>query len=114
MNQDMAQLAAFLSTLGGVLNKRQTLKIAPGGIGPSRPAASRFTADGGVSDSEFVRQVMEAAKASGGGMAGPIRPEEGSMMPPAAPQMGAPQQGGMAPEGGGLGSLLAMLGGGGK
>jgi len=108
---DYAQVTAFLMAMGNMAGQRRPVKLAPGGVGTARPSPSKFRAQDGVTDSEFVGQIIQAAQQMGGGSMGLLSTGNGGQaMPPQGP-MQPPQQGQQQPQQqGGPGDLLALLG----
>ena len=105
MNGDYSNLTAFLVSAGNMAQQRRNPKLAPGGVAQSRPSPSKFRAQDGVTDSDFVGQIISAAQQLTGGQQGFLTPQEQPMQQPMQPQV---QQQGQATQPGGL---LAMLGG---
>lgn len=104
-NGDWANLTSFIMTMGNMAQQRRNPQLAPGGVGQMRSAPSKMRQGDGVSDSEFIGQILRAAQSAG--MTGqPLltpgnQGMQGQAGPPQQPQQAQPQQQG----------LLSLLGG---
>lgn len=109
MNGDYSNLTAFLVSAGNMAQQRRNPKLAPGGVAQSRPSPSKFRAQDGVTDSDFVGQIISAAQQLTGGQQGFLTPQQPQMQPEMQPQMQPQMQAQQSPPQ--PGGLLAMLGG---
>lgn len=103
MSGDYSNLTAFLVSAGNMAQQRRNPKLAPGGVAQSRPSPSKFRAQDGVTDSDFVGQIISAAQQLTQGQQGFLTPQEQPTMQ--QPQAQPNQPGGM------LAMLSGLMGG---
>lgn len=112
-NGDYSNLTSFIMTMGNMAQQKRNPKISPGGVGQMRPSPSKMRQGDGVSDSDFVGQILRAAQ--GAGMSGQslLTPGNAGMMGGQGMPQQPMQQGPQAPQQPGQGGgLLSLLGGG--